>query len=288
MANNSDITTYPGGKARLYQWLINQIPPHATFISTHLGNCAIMRYKRPALRNIGIDLDPAVIEMWQSRSCTGGDIDVAAGAAAAPQLARVASTDKASDAVPHQRQQRCTPAHTATNADDPGVTAAPSEATRYNFVHADCVPWLQSYPFTGSEFVYADPPYLFHTRKQQDRIYRHEYTVEQHVALLHTLVDLPCPIMISGYDSQIYNHILSGWRKESIQTVTRGGTLATEVIWMNYPQPTALHDYRYLGEDYRERERIKRKKQRWQERWRTMDRLERQAILAAIQEDTSC
>ncbi len=274
----TDITTYPGGKARLYQWLINQIPPHATFISTHLGNCAVMRYKRPGKLNIGIDLDPAVIEMWQSRACTAGAIDIPDGAAAAPELAMVASTSKANDAGLHQHQQRCTPSNLAAAIDSSG------EVTRYNFINADCVPWLHSYRFTGSEFVYADPPYLFHTRKQKDRLYKFEYTFLQHVELLDILLTLPCPVMVSGYQSEIYDDILTGWRKETIQTVTRGGTLATEVIWMNYPQPEALHDYRYLGDDFRERERIKRKKQRWQERWRTMDRLERLAILAAIQE----
>lgn len=288
MANYSDLTTYPGGKARLYQWLINRIPPHSVFVSTHLGNCAVMRYKRPAKLNIGIDLDPAVIEMWQARACTAGDIDGAGGAAATPEPTSVATIDKLGEASWHYREHRCAPAHIATSNDDPGAIATPSEATRYNFINADCVPWLKSYQFTGSEFVYADPPYLMHTRKQQAAIYRHEYTVAQHIELLHTLVDLPCPVMVSGYDSQIYNHILDGWRKETIQTVTRGASLATEVIWMNYPEPEALHDYRYLGDGYRERERIKRKKRRWRERWRAMDRLERQAILAAIQEAAQC
>ena len=31
------------------------MPPHATYIETHLGGGAIMRRKPPALRNIGID-----------------------------------------------------------------------------------------------------------------------------------------------------------------------------------------------------------------------------------------
>ena len=62
--------TYPGGKANIYQWLINHIPPHQTFISTHLGNCAVMRFKRPAQLNIGLDLDSEVIEMWQQRAFT--------------------------------------------------------------------------------------------------------------------------------------------------------------------------------------------------------------------------
>ena len=279
----ADITTYPGGKARLYQWLINQIPPHTAFISTHLGNCAIMRYKRPALLNIGIDLDPAVIEMWQSRACTAGAIDIPDGAAAAPEPTMMATLSKASDAGLYRHQQRCTPANLATLSEVDHIVT-PDEATRYNFINTDCVPWLKSYPFTGSEFVYSDPPYLFHTRKQKDRLYKFEYTFLQHVELLDILLTLPCPVMVSGYQSEIYDDILTGWRKETIQTVTRGGTLATEVIWMNYPQPEALHDYRYLGDDFRARERIKRKKQRWAERWRTMGRLERLAILAAIQE----
>jgi hypothetical protein len=42
--------------------------------------------------------------------------------------------------------------------------------------------------------------------------------------------------------------------------------------------------YRYLGEDFRERERIKRKKQRWVNRLHTMPTLERRALLNAIAE----
>ena len=55
---------------------------------------------------------------------------------------------------------------------------------------------------------------------------------------------------------------------------------------MNYPPPTRLHDYRYLGDNYRQRERIKRKKQRWAAKWARLDILERQAILSALEDDT--
>ncbi len=50
--------TYPGGKngPGVYQTLINQIPPHDTYIETHLGGGAVLRHKRPAALNIGIDL----------------------------------------------------------------------------------------------------------------------------------------------------------------------------------------------------------------------------------------
>jgi hypothetical protein len=65
---------------------------------------------------------------------------------------------------------------------------------------------------------------------------------------------------------------------------TVASRLATEWLWFNYPQPKALHDYRYLGEDFRERERIKRKRRRWVRRLKIMPTLERYALLSAIQE----
>ncbi|WP_242468399.1 hypothetical protein [Burkholderia plantarii] len=34
--------------------------------------------------------------------------------------------------------------------------------------------WLESHQFTGSEFVYADPPYVMDSRRG-GKLYRHEY-----------------------------------------------------------------------------------------------------------------
>jgi len=50
---------YFGSKATsgLCQAIIAMMPPHDTYIETHLGGGAIMQRKVPALRNIGIDSD---------------------------------------------------------------------------------------------------------------------------------------------------------------------------------------------------------------------------------------
>jgi len=65
--------------------------------------------------------------------------------------------------------------------------------------------------------------------------------------------------------------------------VVRSGDTREEWLWMNYPEPIALHDYSYLGDNFRERERIKRKVSRWKAKLEKMDVLERRAILMAIQ-----
>ncbi len=59
---------YPGGKGGTYQKYINLMPPHEVYIESHLGGGAIMRYKKRAKRNIGIEIDPEIMEIWTSRN----------------------------------------------------------------------------------------------------------------------------------------------------------------------------------------------------------------------------
>jgi len=215
---------YPGGKGGIYQKIINQIPPHEVYIETHLGGGAVLRNKKPASRNIGIDIDPHVMEMWKTEPLNNIELKL-----------------------------------------------------------HDASIFLQQFKFTGQEFIYCDPPYVRKTRRKKEKLYRYEYTDRQHAELLEVLKTLSCMVMVSGYESGLYNESLKEWNTVSFQARTRQG-MATEWLWMNYPTPTKLHDYRYLGENFRERERIQRKKKRWTEKLSKMPLLERQALLSVLQE----
>ena len=154
-----------------------------------------------------------------------------------------------------------------------------------SFICGDAISFLSSYDWKGDEFVYCDPPYLFETRSCKRPIYSSEFgMVEQHQDLLAVLQSLPCCVAISGYQSSLYSKVLHQWRTISYQTRTRGGRTVREFLWMNYPTPLELHDYRYLGNNFRERERIKRIKTRWLARLDRMDDLERYAMLSSIGE----
>lgn len=170
---------------------------------------------------------------------------------------------------------------------DPGVIAGCGEGIRKSgarLVCADALEFLRSYAWQGDEFVYCDPPYLMEVRSTPRPIYACEFaSVEEHTALLLELAVVPAMVAISGYWSPLYAAMLQGWRTISYPTIKRSGRPAVEWLWMNYPVPVELHDYRYLGQTFRERERIKRKVRRWEERLRTMPVLERQAMLAALQ-----
>ena len=235
--------SYPGSKsgAGVYQKIVNLMPPHDMYIEPFLGGGAVLRLKRPARLNIGIDLDRTVIDEWPAAAIAGFD-------------------DGAADI--------------ALNDDGRGY---------YQFKQGDGIQFLQTYPFTGRELIYCDPPYMHETRSRTD-YYRHEMTDAQHQTLLETLTTLPCMVMLSGYWTARYAEALNSWNSIQFETTTRSGSIATEWLWFNFPEPVALHDYRYLGVNFRERERIKRKKDRWVNRLQTMPTLERQALLAAMQE----
>jgi site-specific DNA-adenine methylase len=151
--------------------------------------------------------------------------------------------------------------------------------------YGDALSFLKDYVWQGDEFVYCDPPYLFETRSGKGKIYTNEFgDIGQHEQLLNLLLSLPCNVAISGYQSSLYSSMLATWRTISYTTRTRGGTSVQEWLWMNYPRPLELHDYRYLGDNFRQRERIKRIKDRWLARLDRMDDLERYALLSTIVE----
>ncbi|ECG1391002.1 TPA_asm: DNA adenine methylase [Salmonella enterica subsp. houtenae serovar 45:g,z51:-] len=61
--------SYLGSKAAsgVYQKIIAEMPPHDTYIETHLGGGAIMLRKPPARHNVGIDKDEEALTNFMER-----------------------------------------------------------------------------------------------------------------------------------------------------------------------------------------------------------------------------
>ena len=190
-----------GSKATsgLCQPIIALMPPHHTYIETHLGGGAIMKRKPPARHNIGIDLDARALARFQC---------------------------------------------------DYPVETIPGCAPRF----------LAEYPFTGRELVYSDPPYLVHTRSSQRR-YRFDYEERDHVELLARLKRLPCPVILSGYPSDLYDERLGDWQTLEVQVMNQAG-VRTEKLWFNFT-PERLFWAGYAGKNFTDRQRIKRKADSW-------------------------
>lgn len=146
----------------------------------------------------------------------------------------------------------------------------------------DAAAYLRSYAFLGDELVYSDPPYLAETRRRP-RLYRHEYTREQHCELLTLLKTLPCMVMVSGYRSRLYDEMLEGWTSVEFVGDSHVGP-TTEVVWRNYDEVPALHDYEHLGDNFRAREAIRRRRAMLSRRIDGLPPFERQALFELLAE----
>ncbi|WP_440866204.1 DNA adenine methylase [Symbiopectobacterium purcellii] len=236
--------SYLGSKAAsgAYQKIIANMPPHDTYIETHLGSGAVMFHKPQALRNYGADLDETArtqtLQRWKDRGIKPPSLD---------------------------------------------------------FFHGDAAYFLESLKQNGSitgvpaftklgrVLVYCDPPYMPETRTSRAR-YRYEYTVADHGRLLACLMGLPenVSVILSGYPSPFYDETLTGWRSMEFQVMTRGGP-RTEQLWMNYPDGAA-YSAAFAGKDYIDRQRIKRKAERWKSKYAALPPAERLAIMTALNE----
>lgn len=91
-------------------------------------------------------------------------------------------------------------------------------------------------------FMYIDPPYLLGTRAGKQ--YKHEMSDADHEEMLQELVTSKAKIMISGYESQMYNDYLKDWNKACFDSCAEHGKQRKEVIWMNYSdQQLSLADF---------------------------------------------
>lgn len=81
-------------------------------------------------------------------------------------------------------------------------------------------------------FMYLDPPYMLGTRSGKQ--YMHEMTDAEHEELLQMILQSRAKIMISGYETDMYNDYLSGWEKRQFSSCAEHGKPRVETVWMNY------------------------------------------------------
>jgi site-specific DNA-adenine methylase len=210
---------YPGGKGRLYQNIINLMPPHQVYVELYLGGGAVLRAKAPAMLNIGVDIDPSSLNRF---------------------------------------------------------TGFPQN---YLFVCRDALEFLGEMRPGPEWLIYCDPPYLPETRRAK-RVYRHDYTRQDHEMLLSVLMRLTCTVMISGYENELYRKRLADWHVQVFAGTSHVGS-RNELVWMNF-KPGVVHETGFLGGTFRERQSVKRKRARWRRRFGTLDRPQQQAILTDL------
>jgi hypothetical protein len=295
----------------VWQRIVNELPPHDVYVEPFLGAGAVMRRKRPAARSIGVEIDGGVLrERWRGDELPGLELYHCDGIewlkhrfalylVPPPDVATLANA-AGNGAVTSRYRPRSPAAGRACGAGSGGSDRAAGNSGPVPAAVPPAGPPELASPAAacqcgdgrrtseaaagdGACLVYLDPPYLLSTRRNR-RYYDHELTDQRHEELLDVILRLPCLVAISGYDSELYAVALRDWRKIEFTAMTRSGKRAKECLWLNFPEPTELHDPRYAGIGKRERERIGRRVSRLLAKLELMGELERDAVERAVLE----
>lgn len=236
---------YLGGKLGngTYQNIINHIPPHSIFVSLFAGYDGIFQKIRRADISILNDKDQRVIERWKGASIL-------------------------KDCIVCENYQQ------GNLFEAPTMPTVILRCQDYTSI-------LARFKDTTGAFIYCDPPYKLATRRSARKLYLFDWQDEDHTSFLAMASTATTNVMISAYESDLYNEVLKGWNTHKFNSMTRQG-LREEIIYYNYPKPEVLHDFQYLGSNYRERERIKRKVLRFDAKLNRLPADERAAILSHV------
>lgn len=249
---------YPGGKglAGLYQWIVSQLPAHVFYAAPFAGKDAVFIEKSPALRSFLIDKNPDVVKWWDRQ---------------------IAWPDR-------KRRRLRTPAAALVMPSDDGHRPRSAITVRQGcgirFVE------LVAHYKIRDLLIYLDPPYLPETRVKLQLYGAHEMSYDDHVRLLRGALRCIGPVVVSGYESPLYASMLKGWKCSKRRVITRGGTPAIECLWSNAAASRASSavsmQYSELGDSFRMRQQVDRKRVRWSQNFRGCSPTERRAILLEL------
>jgi len=251
------VLQYPGSKKRIAPWIIQHMPPHHSYLEPFFGGGAVLFAKEPSRIETVNDIDGEVINFFQViRDDKDELIRRTVYTPYARQIYENAFLTEPEDSIDRALQfavenmMGCgfrVSGKTGWKKDIYGREAAyavrywndlPSfiadAAIRLKSVQIECKPALElirafNHP---NVLIYVDPPYVLETR--ECKMYRYEMSDGQHIELLEELCKSKAMVMISGYDCDLYEQYLSGWRKVQTAARAQNNHRRTETLWMNF------------------------------------------------------
>lgn len=252
------ILKYPGAKWRIANWIIEHIPEHHSYVEPYFGSGAVFFNKSPSNIETINDIDGDVVNFFRvvresvdelaykifmtpyaraeyERSYEGSektDIDKAVAFCIKINMSHGyrcnAKSGWKNDVQGRERSYAVQVwnklpeiiMQAAARLKEVQIEQRPALDIIKRFNHPKCL-------------IYCDPPYLLETRNSSKQ-YNFEMSDKDHEDLLNTVLESKSKIIISGYESGLYNDALKNWRKKTGYSLTQSLRKAKEVIWMNY------------------------------------------------------
>lgn len=250
------ILKYPGGKWRIADWIISFFPEHKVYVEPFFGSGGVFFNKKPSVIETINDLDGSIVNLF--KVCRESPAELAKLINLTP-FARdeyISCAEKPEDEIEWARRTlvRYHQSFGTSNSSlrswrNVQTAGGPRCATMWNDLpeiiieacerlkeaqieNIKAIELIKRYNDEDT-LIYCDPPYLPALRKKN--MYKCEMTEAEHKELLQALQESKSKIILSGYDSQLYNESLQGWQTVEIETIAQMGLKRKEKLWVNFP-----------------------------------------------------
>lgn len=270
---------YFGGKWRIAPWIISHFPSHRTYVEPFGGAASVLMRKDRSYGEVYNDLSAQIVNVFQilQDPVTAQELSRRIYLTPYARTEYESSRDFDNDSQdPIERARRVVVRsfmgfgsnsinHNKTgfrsNSSRSGTTPAhdwrnyPKSIEQYTerfrgvvIEQRDAKNVMESHDGPGT-LHYVDPPYVHETRsiKGTDDLYEYEYDDRGHRDLIEFLSDLEGMVIISGYQCDLYDEVLSGWHQRDMSTRADRNGKRIESLWLNEaaadrtPQPTLFN-----------------------------------------------
>ncbi|MCI1999576.1 MAG: DNA adenine methylase [Clostridia bacterium] len=252
------VIKYPGSKWSIAQWIIDFFPEHHSYLEPFFGSGAVLFNKpRSDIETIN-DLDGNVINLFE---CIRNDPEKLAryiyytpyARAVYEDSYKTVPADKFEKAI--QFYIRCNMGHGfRTNGEKVGwkndiqgrekayasqdwcnlpkkIIQAAERLRGVQIENKPAIDLIQRFNYSNV-LIYCDPPYMLQTRHGKQ--YRCEMKDKDHEQLLDVLLRHKGPVLISGYDTELYRDKLKNWHREETISYSQVCSKKKEILWMNF------------------------------------------------------
>ena len=257
---------YYGAKQKIATHIIKMMPPHNAWVEAFCGSSAITFAKKPAPIEVINDKNGEIVNLFDQlrNNCDELCRVITLTPYAREEFLKARLPEKCLSGVERARRFLVTSMMTVNGMQNSRCgfsfsssyvrRGMESRVSRWNNLperlaqvaerlrcvrieNRDARELLEMFLERPATLIYLDPPYFV---KRE-----HKYIIDAndrsfHEELLTLCCKAKCMILLSGYDTSLYNDILSskkGWERRMIRTHTRDTTgkdyARTEVLWLN-------------------------------------------------------
>lgn len=259
-----------GGKRRKADWIISQFPAHTCYVEPFGGAMSVLLRKQPSVCEVYNDADSELVNFFRvlreqpdaliraialtpysreevDRSCapTGTETPLEAARLTyvrswqsrhgLPAVGKMGWRYDIANARQNVETWRTGPESLWQIVD---------RMKEVQLEHGDALKLFSRYDRKDTLF-YVDPPYVAETRGKRwaTTAYKHELTDDDHVVLAARLNTLKGMVVVSGYDSELYDRLYAGWHKVKAMAQTHNSKIqAVETLWLS-PNITLRQPY---------------------------------------------